>query len=77
MADEKIGAGKTLKDIEQDGVNAYWNDISFHECPYLFGGKESFVYGSNDSKPGYEHEFDAWKRGWNKAEREVIKDYKK
>lgn len=51
-----------LEEIKQQGANAYWDDVLFHENPFICG---------NGGKEGFEQEFQAWANGWNQADREL------
>ena len=51
-----------LEEIKQRGANCYWDDMPFHENPFICG---------NGFLEGFEHEFQAWAEGWNQSDREI------
>lgn len=52
-----------LDEIRQQGANAYWDDIPFHDNPFICG---------NVGMEGFEQEFQAWADGWNQSDRELV-----
>ncbi len=55
-----------LQEIKQNGANAFWDDIPFHENPFASGNSHQY---------GFEQEWQVWADGWNMAEHELNKPH--
>jgi len=52
-----------LEQITHQGANCYWDDIPLCDNPFESDGCH---------QPGLESEWQAWRDGWQKAEKEVM-----